>query len=73
MSNYTHIDDILAPVWQCNDCGAYADTIENIEHFSSCKPGESKEWEKIYEEEIGEEEFNRILDEVYEPFYREDM
>lgn len=35
-------------VWQCNDCGAYADKKENIQHHSTCVPGEAKKWEEFY-------------------------
>lgn len=37
-------------IWSCNDCGAYADKPENVKHHESCVPGESKKWEKFYEE-----------------------
>ena len=38
-------------VCQCNDCGAYADTKENIVHHDTCKPGESRKWAGFYAEE----------------------
>jgi hypothetical protein len=41
----------LAPVWQCNDCGAYADKPDKVKHHATCKPGESARWQKYYEEE----------------------
>jgi rubrerythrin len=44
---YTYIDD--ADVWQCNDCGAYADKKENIQHHPTCVPGEAKKWEEFYD------------------------
>ena len=31
---------------QCDNCGAYAEKIEWIEHYPTCKAGESKKWEK---------------------------
>jgi len=45
MHEYTKI---MPGVIQCNDCGAHADTKENVVHHASCKPGESKVWEKLY-------------------------
>jgi hypothetical protein len=44
---YTRIDDNL---YQCNDCGAYSEDPREVKHFATCKPGESKYWEKFYEE-----------------------
>ena len=46
--NYTYIKE--ADIWQCDDCGAYADNKEDVNHHSSCKLNESKEWEKFYSE-----------------------
>ena len=34
----------------CNDCGAYARNIEDILHYRTCVPGESKKWKKFYED-----------------------
>jgi hypothetical protein len=48
MLNYTNV---TKGVWQCNDCGAYADKKENIVHYDSCQPGESKKWEDFYEDQ----------------------
>jgi len=45
---YTEIEE--AGVHVCNDCGAYAESPEQVEHHLTCKPGESKRWEKFYEE-----------------------
>ena len=36
----------------CNDCGSYARSESNIIHHETCIPGESKKWEKIYNEEV---------------------
>jgi hypothetical protein len=47
-NQYTNVMD---GVWQCNDCGAHADTKENVVHFKTCQPGESAKWEKFYSEE----------------------
>ena len=55
--NYTYIDDVLCPVWQCDDCGAYAKHKKDIVHYDSCVPGESKMWEEFYDR-VNEEEEN---------------
>lgn len=41
----TKVDD---DIFQCNNCGAYASTAKAIQHFPTCKPGESKRWEGFY-------------------------
>ena len=46
MNEYTNV---VEGVWQCNDCGAHADSKENIVHHDSCTPGESKRWEEEQE------------------------
>lgn len=35
---FTHIKepDCDLDIWQCDDCGAYADKREDIEHFDTC-------------------------------------
>ena len=43
--DYTNVTE---DVCQCNNCGAYADTMENVVHHLTCKPGESKKWEDHY-------------------------
>lgn len=46
---------VLEDVCVCNNCGAFAETEEKIKHHKTCQPGESKDWEKIYnkqEEEV---------------------
>lgn len=43
-------------VWSCNDCGAHATKKEDIKHHASCVPGESKKWERFYEEAAKEQE-----------------
>ena len=45
MNEYTNV---VKHVWQCNDCGAHADSKENVVHHGSCTPGESKKWEEIW-------------------------
>lgn len=32
----------------CDNCGASAERIKDIEHYATCKRGESKRWEKYY-------------------------
>lgn len=41
----TWIDDTICV---CDNCGAFADSPENIKHHRTCTPGESKKWEKFY-------------------------
>ncbi len=48
--DYTYIDE--TEIWQCNDCGAYADNKEDIVHHKTCELGESKRWEKYYSEDV---------------------
>jgi len=45
----THIEEANAYV--CNNCGAYSTKEETINHYPSCKKGESKRWEKFYKEQ----------------------
>ncbi len=45
MHEYTKM---MPGVIQCNDCGAHADTKENVVHCATCVPGETKMWEKFY-------------------------
>jgi hypothetical protein len=40
--------NVMPGVVQCNDCGAHADTEENIVHYDSCVAGTSAHWEKVY-------------------------
>ena len=42
---FTEVD---RDIWVCDDCGAYAKSVEDISHFDSCRPGESEYWEKHY-------------------------
>ena len=44
MNDYTNIDGFVI----CDDCGCSSETIEGIEHYATCMPGESKHWEKHY-------------------------
>ena len=52
----THIEEI--GVYICNDCGAHARSMDNLRHYPTCKPGESKKWADFYakanEEEGGD-------------------
>jgi hypothetical protein len=34
----------------CNNCGAHADSPENIKHFDTCQAGDAEKWEKFYKE-----------------------
>lgn len=34
----------------CDDCGAHADTESNVQHWPTCKPGESKHWQELYDQ-----------------------
>jgi len=43
--------EVIKGTHQCNNCGAYADSPERIKHYKNCKQGESKKWEKFYEED----------------------
>jgi rubrerythrin len=46
---YTNITEGLdLSVWVCNNCGAFAETKEQVRHFETCKAGESKRWEQYY-------------------------
>lgn len=53
----THIkiDDGGPDVYVCNNCGANAVEINNIQHHDTCTPGESKRWEEFYNK-INEDE-----------------
>ena len=44
---------VMDDVCVCDNCGAHASTKEAIKHHSSCQPGESKRWQKFYEEQDG--------------------
>lgn len=41
-------------VQQCINCGAFAITIKDIQHFSTCNPGENDKWKKYYSDENDE-------------------
>ena len=45
-SDFTHLYEPEADldIWQCNHCGAFASTIDKINHFRSCVP---KEYEQM--------------------------
>lgn len=45
--SYTRIVD---NIWQCNDCGAYADGgVACVKHHPTCIPGESEKWIEFYD------------------------
>jgi hypothetical protein len=46
--SYTTIPE--AGVVTCNDCGAHAETVEQIEHYASCVAGEAQKWEAFYKD-----------------------
>ena len=50
MKTYTRIRDKEADIdiVSCNDCGAHANKKENVQHYPTCIDGESKKWEKEY-------------------------
>ena len=60
--SFDHVvdEELDLDIWQCNDCGAVGDTIKDIQHHESCKPGECEYWKDFYtrvnEEEDSEEE-----------------
>ncbi len=45
---YTFIEEVG---YVCNDCGAAGDTEDEVVHYASCRPGESKYWQQMYEEQ----------------------
>lgn len=47
MSEYTWVEEDICV---CNNCGAYASSEKLVKHYKTCRPGESKHWEKFYEE-----------------------
>lgn len=49
MNHYTILEDVGLVV--CDDCGAFAETPEDVKHYPSCKPGDSEKWEKYYNEQ----------------------
>ena len=58
MNEYTNV---VEGVWQCNDCGAHADSKEDVAHHESCTPGESKKWEESYGNEEKIEELTKRI------------
>jgi len=42
--------DMGEGVYSCDNCGATAQKVEEIQHHRTCTPGESKKWEKYYQE-----------------------
>ena len=50
MSNIIHIEEKECDldIYQCIDCGAYADKENDIKHHDSCTEGEAKKWENFY-------------------------
>ena len=42
---------VFSNTFVCNDCGAFSTFGKvNVKHFSTCKIGESKKWERFYDE-----------------------
>jgi hypothetical protein len=42
-------------VYSCNNCGAHSlKSPKDIKHHDTCKPGDSKRWEKFYEDAFAE-------------------
>lgn len=56
---YTHLD-IGEPndVVICNDCGAFADSEDEVVHHQTCEPGSAKKWEEYYSRPDPKEEFD---------------
>lgn len=51
-NSYIHlVEGDYLDIWQCNDCGAHADTVQEIKHYTACLPGELKKWQNFYEKE----------------------
>ena len=48
MAEVTHIKEYDIDVYVCNNCGAFAESIKDIQHYTTCTPGEAKHWEKVY-------------------------
>lgn len=48
--SYTEIKELEVVI--CNDCGAYAKSKEEIEHYLGCKAGDAKHWERYYKTEV---------------------
>jgi rubrerythrin len=55
MDEITVIETEFGNIYTCDNCGATAESAAAIQHHPSCKPGESKFWEKFYEEAHKEE------------------
>ena len=49
----TYIEE--GDVYVCDNCGAYAPPHKTIKHHTTCRKGESKYWEKFYNEANKEE------------------
>lgn len=47
-NEYTCVED---GIYVCNDCGAYSSSERTVKHHKTCSAGESKRWEKFYDEE----------------------
>ena len=43
--------NVYEDIWQCDDCGAYANSKDKIVHYESCQAGESEKWEQFYSDE----------------------
>lgn len=42
---------VIEGVIQCNDCGGYAESEDQVKHHKSCIPGDSERWRKVHNEE----------------------
>ena len=52
MNNKDHeVTWTMGNICVCNNCGAFADKPEKINHFKSCQPGSAKRWEEYYQQE----------------------
>lgn len=40
----------------CDDCGAFGPSVEEVEHYLNCQPGESERWLVFYDEAVPEED-----------------
>ena len=56
---YTYFREVN--MWVCNNCGSSSEALETIEHYKTCKPGESKRWENFYKRANKEEDIRQTL------------
>ena len=53
MGETTYIEE--EGIHVCNNCGSQGTSVDNIDHYPTCRKGESKKWEKFYSENNDEE------------------